>query len=551
MCGIWGLISLNNTDIIKSYELFTKIKHRGPDKSTFITTQNYIIGFHRLAIMDTSIQGDQPFSHSYYPDKDHLRTIYIICNGEIYNHKVLRNNITNFTFKSNSDCETLLPLYIDYGINMVKQLNGEYAIAIYDMITNINTNNTTYSLYLTRDRFGIRPLFYTYDNNTITFSSEVKGLNNQSMINIFEPRTWMCFNMTNNNISSYQEQYYQLGETVHYDSDLEIIYKNIRDKFISSVTSRLQADRKVGCLLSGGLDSSLVAACASKILQEQDKQLYTFSIGMEDSPDVKYANLVAKHINSVHTNITLPSEEWLKALDNIVYITETYDITTNRASVPQYLLLREIARTTDIKVVLGGDGSDELLNGYIYNHNAPNENELHNEALRRLEDIHYFDVLRPDRCIAYHGIESRVPFLDYEFVDYYLNIDPLLRMPKILNNNKCEKYLLRKAFDDTDYLPKCVLWRKKEAFSDGITAHDKSWFKTVQEHFNKVVQDDEYINNINNYTHLQPYTKESYVYRKLFNEHFTNQDHLCEYFWMPKWVESTDPSARTLTLYTT
>lgn len=584
MCGIWGILSTKPISLDQAvlFNNFNKIKNRGPDKSIYISNSNYIVGFHRLAIMDTSIQGDQPFSHSYYYVNDFkesiFRTIYVICNGEIYNHQEIRsdpaisqiNQNVGYKFKSNSDCEILLPLYLleklddsSIGLSkMITRLNGEFAFAIFDIEQNNTTGQTTYNLWTGRDRFGIRPLFYTeLDEHTIAFGSEVKSLiklngKTNNKVEVHDPRAWMRWSgLTDSKLEKSYKLYYSVGNLpMVLKPDLNDVYRVIRNTLTNAVKLRLESDREIGCLLSGGLDSSLVSAIAAKELALQGKKLRTFSIGMPDSPDVKFANIVANHIGSIHTNIEIPESIWIDSIEKIVEITETFDITTIRATTGQYLVSKWITENTDIKVLLIGDGSDELTGGYLYFHRAPNPHQLHFECVRLLHYIHYFDVLRADRGIASNGLEARVPFLDHDFVDLYARIDLPLKMPTTHTidgqTSKYEKYLLRKSFDSTDLLPKCVLWRRKEAFSDGVSAESKSWYQIIQERVGSSMSDEYFENNKQKYEgFVVPHTKEALYYHELFDKFYPEQYHLCPYYWLPKWIESRDPSARTLKIY--
>ncbi len=589
MCGIWGLIStkpikLNETNL---FNKFNKIKSRGPDRSTFISNSNYLIGFHRLAIMDTSIQGDQPFSHSYYYKNDLgvniFKTIYVMCNGEIYNHSEIRSdekiiekcNEIGYNFKSNSDCEILLPLYLleksddmKLGLNnMLTRLNGEFAFGVFDIEFNTETGQTMYNLWTGRDRFGIRPLFYTeIDEYTIAIGSEVKSLIKlnegtnlselDNKVEVHDPRAWMRWSgISDEKLEKNYKLHYAVGNLpMVLNPYLDDVYRIIRSTLTSAVVSRLESDREIGCLLSGGLDSSLVSAIAAKELAKRGKKLRTFSIGMPDSPDVYHAKIVANHIGSIHTNIEVPEQIWIKSIEKVIQVTETFDITTIRATTGQYLISKWISENTDIKVLLIGDGSDELTGGYLYFHRAPDHHQFHFECVRLLHYIHYFDVLRADRGIASNGLEARVPFLDNNFVDLYARIDILLRMPQphTLDGNTCvyEKHLLRKSFDSTDLLPKCVLWRKKEAFSDGVSSESKSWYQIIQERVNSTMSDEYFETNKKKYEgFVVPHTKEALYYHELFDKYYPNQYHLCPYYWLPKWIESTDPSARTLKIY--
>jgi asparagine synthase (glutamine-hydrolysing) len=304
----------------------------------------------------------------------------------------------------------------------------------------------------------------------------------------------------------------------------------------------MQSERPLGALLSGGLDSSLVAGIAAKLLSEENKRLTTFSIGMDaESPDIKYARKVADHINSIHHEIIIPVEIWIENLKNVIRQIETYDITTIRASTGQYLLAKWISENTDIKVLLNGDGADELESGYLYFYNAPGATGAHNENLRLLENIHYYDVLRVDRGISAWGLEARVPFLSKDFVDLYLSIDKNLRHPLKGEGSRIEKYLIRNAFTDEDLIPSGVLWRKKEAFSDGVSHVKKSWFEYIKEYIEAQVSDEEFAKHIIDFP-----SKEAYWYKKIYSSYYPVSNNFLRY-WMPKWSNETkDPSARVL-----
>jgi asparagine synthase (glutamine-hydrolysing) len=594
MCGIWGLLSLKpiqNYSMDTLFNKFNTIKYRGPDKSTFISTSNYIVGFHRLAIMDLSIQGDQPFSHSYYFTNDLgekiLRTVYVISNGEIYNFKDLKAlpevsealSKYNYQFKSESDCEVLLPLFLSNGLNcadkdkglseMISKLSGEFAFAIYDIEFNTQTNKYKYNLWTGRDRFGIRPLFYTKLNDwTICFGSEAKSLvelsqddNKSNVVEVHDPRTWMHWSGGQDDefFVMTSKLYYSVGKfPVVINPEPADVYRMIRTKLTQAVKSRLESDREIGCLLSGGLDSSLISAIAAKELGSRGKKLRTFSIGMKDSPDVIFAQIVATHIGSTHTNIEIPENKWVETIEQVVKINETFDITTTRATVGQYLVSKWIRDNTDIKVLLIGDGSDEATGGYLYFHKAPNRHEFHFECIRLLHYIHYFDVLRADRGIASNGLEARVPFLDHEFINFYFQIDLIMKTPQSHtladgSTQIFEKYLLRKAWDSTDLLPKSVLWRRKEAFSDGVSSGSRSWYQIIQEKVETKYSDEDleqakkYYESVGS---VIPHTKEALYYHQLFDKYYPSQHHLCPYYWLPKWVPNAlDPSARTLNVY--
>jgi asparagine synthase (glutamine-hydrolysing) len=527
MCGIFAYISKTTQD--DSY--FDNIKHRGPDYSKLMKLTcgeyNISLGFHRLSIIDLD-GGDQPFVY-----KESNKKIYLICNGEIYNFKKL---IEKYDLDTTSDCKVILELYLK-GKSMneiVEELDGEFAF-IFLIIENNNIN-----LYYARDRFGIRPLFYRIDENGIYLASELKSVIGGDGDQV-EPRKLYYTNMKDENAYTY----YYIGsrDELQIQKNKENFLKNIRDTLFESVNDRLQSERPLGALLSGGLDSSLICGIASKILAERGQRLTTFSIGMdEDSPDILNAREVAKHINSIHHEIIIPVEKWLENLENVIKQIETYDITTIRASTGQYLISKWISENTDIKVILNGDGSDELTSGYLYFYNAPDPDVSHFENLLLLNEIHNYDVLRVDRGISAFGLESRVPFLSHKFVNMYLNIFKLLRNP--IKGERVEKYLLRKAFASENIIPESVLWRRKEAFSDGCSSVKKSWFEHIQDYISKRVTIEEY--NQNNTDNRFP-SQESYWYYKIFKQ-FYPKSQLKVIYWMPKWTKENngDPSARLL-----
>lgn len=550
MCGIWGYVQYKKTiDLVQLFNSFMKVQPRGPDRSDFKMINEFIslfLGFHRLAIMDKSNNGDQPFTTNI-----DNRSIYSVCNGEIYNYKELIIN-NGFTMKSRSDCEVLPHLYVKYGKDMLKLLRGEFALCIID----IDHSNDSIKIMISRDPTGVRPVFVGQDENGFAFSSVLSGL-----VNIVDPKSirqlWRAeiynleLQMTDQGliISTCNEKYHDLTSIpriTYHD-----VHEKIRDTLIESVKCRLESDRPLGALLSGGLDSSLVCSIASYFLKDK---LRTFSIGIPGSTDKEYAEMVAKHCGTIHTHVEFTQQEFLDALPEVIRITETHDITSVRASTGQYLICKWIRENTDIKVLLIGDGSDELCAGYMYFHNAPSSEELHQENIRLLEDIQYYDSLRADRCIAGNGIEARVPFLDNKFVELYLSIDPEIRAPQIKDGRKVEKYLLRKSFD-TDYegrsfLPEQVLWRKKEAFSDGVSSREKSWYQIIQESVEDLYNEKDFEDETVNY-HIKPTSKEALHYRKYFNQYFHyGAAGVIPYYWLPKWSGNiTDPSARVLKVY--
>ena len=544
MCGIWGYVAYTKPMVNQLFEASQYVKPRGPDTSTFKQINNIFIAFHRLAIMDPTNNGDQPFMIST-PN----RNIYAICNGEIYNYKLLTKQY-NITLKSNSDCEILPYLYQKLGFKtMLEQLRGEFAICIIDID---HINNST-EIWIARDQLAVRPVFIGYDNNGFAFSSILKGL-----VNIVEPtkiRQLKRAEYINLKLENKHEPvinsdiFHKLPTIVNDNYTLE----TIRSTFIEAVHIRMASDKPLGALLSGGLDSSLVVSIAARYLKQYNKKLYTYSIGIPGSTDRKYAEMVANHCGTIHTHVEFQESDFLNAIESVILAIESYDITTVRASVGQYLISKWIAENTDIKVLLIGDGSDELCSGYMYFHNAPNSHASHQENVRLIDDIYYYDALRADRCIAYNGLEARVPFLDHHFVDLYLSIPYDDRMPKqepVNNNRVTEKWLLRKSFDIDNYLPLEVLWRKKEAFSDGVSSQQRSWFQVIQEMVEPLYTDYDFKDTTVKY-HLKPLTKEALHYRRIFNKYFNPYAaHVIPYYWLPKWSGNiTDPSARVLNVY--
>jgi asparagine synthase (glutamine-hydrolysing) len=536
MCGIWLLQTGNENLDTNYYNSFMKIKHRGPDKSSFIEYNNVKFGFHRLSIMDESVHGDQPFVI-----ETDTNIIYVICNGEIYNYKNLCDKF-DIHCNSGSDCEILVHLYKLFGENrLFDEIHGEFALAIIDY----NKLENTTKLVVGRDPFGVRPLFIKNSNDYVNICSEMKGLiDNTDTSSHFPPGYYCVFEKTKTNFSQTFYNYYSLTKSIVYTNDdintnIDTIKNTIKDKLIEAVEIRLMTDVPLGCLLSGGLDSSLVATIASMLYRKKGKKLKTFSIGFPNSTDEVWARKVADYIESDHTHINTTYEECLKNIENVIYSIETYDVTTIRASIMQYMLSKWISENTSIKTLLCGDGSDELFGGYLYFHNAPTTTDFHDENIKLLQNIHYFDGLRPDRCAAAHSLEMRVPYLDKKFVDYCISIDPSLRLPV----NKIEKWILRSSFDD--YLPHDILYRKKEAFSDGVSSKEDSWFTVLQKHINTIYKETSSIST----KHIQPYSNESNYYFSVFKKKF-NSFEIIPHYWTPNWSGNIkEPSARVLDVY--
>lgn len=538
MCGIFSYIGNNqNLDIKKIQEEFLKTTNRGPDDTIMKSISNKLIfGFHRLSINDTSFKGNQPL---YHPKKPYV----VICNGEIYNYEELKSELNVETY-SGSDCEIILYLYEKhYSLDTIlNKLDGVFSFVLYDGESNI--------VHVARDPFGVRPLFFGHDlYHNYVFASEMKSIQqlcNPLTIEQFKPGFYLTYSLHCDKIVKYLK-YFDIKRDVTYE-DEELILQNINLKLKRAVEKRLLSDRPIGCLLSGGLDSSLIASITASYFKKNNKgKLKTFSIGLPGSTDLKYADMVAKHIGSEHHTVSVTEEEFLGAIPEVIQQIESYDTTTVRASVGNYLVAKYIKQNTDITVVFNGDGSDEQ-SGYIYLANAPSDFDFYNECFRLLSEIHYFDVLRSDRSISSNwSLESRTPFLDKDFVNYYMNIPTEYKTYK---GDKIEKYMLRKAFEKDNLLPSEVLWRRKEAFSDGCSSKERSWHSIIKEHIDKIITDEEFEMNKNKYIHNAPMLKESYYYRKIYDKFYPNTEHVIPHFWLPRWCgEQIDPSARELANY--
>lgn len=521
MCSIIGFCGSGVTfDLFK--ECFDKTKSRGPDDSRIIDTGKGLLGFHRLAIMGLTSEGMQPFK---------LGKSYALCNGEIYGFEKMKADLIKkgYSFVSDSDCEILLPLYKEYGTEMFSMLDAEYALIIYD--------GETEQYIAARDPIGIRPLYYGYsENGTIVFASEAKNLVKLvKKIMPFPPG-----------------HYYKDGQFICYcditkvdavcHDSLETICKNIREKLVAGIDKRLIADAKVGFLLSGGLDSSLVCAVAARKSKEPIK---TFAIGMsEDAIDLKYAKQVADYIGSDHTEVIITKEDVLSSLETVIALLGTYDITTIRASMGMYLVCKYIHENTDIRVLLTGEISDELF-GYKYTDFAPSADAFQKEAEKRVRELHMYDVLRADRCISVNSLEARVPFGDLDFVHYVMSVDPEMK----LNKYGKGKYLLRHAFEG-NYLPQDILYREKAAFSDAV---GHSMVDDLKEYAENCYTDEEFAEKKEEYSHAKPFTKESLLYREIFEKYYEGQSEMVTDFWMPnkEWegCNVDDPSARVLSNY--
>jgi len=568
MCGIWGFISKEisckfSKDRGKLFGAYSLVRKRGPDRSEFHELDEFVkvfIGFHRLAIMDKTTKGDQPFVLERGD-----RTIYCICNGEIYEHSLLAKKY-GLHLKSKSDCEVIPLIYEQFGIDrLVDDIKGgEFACVIID----IYHQEERMVIHCIRDPLGIRPMFIGEDESGFAFSSELKGLigivdpstiqqmPNGSYVTFTQARS-LCGNMMDNSteINRYYDTSFPIVRSPLSESDLfdkknlELVFERVRNTLIQSVESMMESDRQIGALLSGGLDSSLVVAIASKYLKQHGRRLQTFSIGMHGSTDRQYAEIVAEYWGTEHRHVELTTEDFLGAIDNVVNCIESPDITTIRASTGQYLISKIISERFGVKVLLIGDGSDELCSGYLYFHKAASPDESHEENAKLLREIMFYDVLRADRGVSSNGLEARVPFLKHTFVDLIMSLDPRLRVPI----NGVEKWLLRMSFDGLDYLPPEVLFRRKEAFSDGVSSVADSWYRIIQNRADAMITDEEYEAEKYNYKQFVPPNKEALYFLRLFCDKFGKELlHVVPHYWLPnsKWVGNiTEPSARVLTNY--
>ena len=520
MCSIMGYCS-PRADRRAFEGGFSRTVTRGPDDRRIVDTGAGLLGFHRLAIMGLHPEGMQPFG---------LNGSFLVCNGEIYGFEKLKQKLSEkYTFVSQSDCEILLPLYQEHGVEMFSMLDAEFALILYDAETG--------GFVAARDPIGIRPLYYGYDKEgSILFASEPKNL----------------LDLTDKIMPFPPGHYFKDGQFVCYcdltkvenicHDDLDTICSNIREKLIAGVEKRLVADAKVGFLLSGGLDSSLVCSIAAK---RSKTPIKTFAIGMsEDAIDLKYAREVAEYIGSDHTEVIITKDSVLSALEWVIMVLGTYDITTIRASMGMYLLCEAIHKNTDIRVLLTGEISDELF-GYKYTDFAPSAEAFQKEAEKRLRELHMYDVLRADRCISVNSLEARVPFGDLDFVKYVMSIDP----EKKLNKYGKGKYLLRRAFEG-EYLPESILYREKAAFSDAV---GHSMVDYLKEFAASHYTDEEFEHRRCAYNHARPFTKESLFYREIFEKYYPGQSEMVIDFWMPNksWdgCDVNDPSARVLSNY--
>ncbi|KKO49215.1 asparagine synthetase B [Arsukibacterium sp. MJ3] len=544
MCSIFGVLDIT-TDVKalrqQALQLSKLLRHRGPDWSGIWNDDNAILVHERLAIVDTE-NGAQPLIND---NRQHILAV----NGEIYNHKQLEKALTTpYPFKTKSDCEVILPLYLEHGADFIDQLQGMFAFILYD---------AEQSRYLiARDHIGIIPLYYGYDENGQLFvASELKALVPVcKQIKEFPPGHY--FDSKIGELRRYYQRDWQSYDAV---KDNPASETELKAALEHSVKTHLMSDVPYGVLLSGGLDSSLISAIAQQYakrrVEDNDQteawwpRLHSFAVGLPGSPDLIAAQKVADAIGTVHHTVHFTVQEALDALRDVIYFLETYDVTTIRASTPMYLMARKI-KATGIKMVLSGEGADELFGGYLYFHKAPNAQEFHQETLRKLERLHMFDCNRANKAMSAWGIEARVPFLDKTFMDVAMRLNP---QAKMCGGGKMEKHILRQAFDGL--LPNEILWRQKEQFSDGV---GYNWIDSLKAHAGKEVSDQQMATASFRFPVNTPDSKEAYYYRVIFEEHFPHAGAIAcvpggksvacstpeALAWDAKMAEMTDPSGR-------
>ena len=515
MCGIlaiFGLSESSETWRSKVLQMSKLIRHRGPDWNGIYCGKNCILAHERLAIVGL-ISGAQPI-------KDKSGEIIMTVNAEIYNYKELKKHLISIDSKyenefiTDSDCEVLIHLYKEYGVDFLKkvQVNGMYAFSIYDSVKDI--------YIVARDPIGIIPLYMGWGKDgSIWFSSEMKAIQEScDNYELFTPGHYYVGNSLNESHNGKMEQFY----TERWFTDIDYIPRGVynpeefRNNMIASVRRHLMSEVPYGVLLSGGLDSSIVASIAAREYKKLGNLdvMRSFCIGLEGSPDIAAAEKVAKFIGTKHYSFIYTIQEGLDAISEVVYHLETFDVTTIRASTPMYLMARKI-KATGVKMVLSGEGSDEVFAGYLYFHKAPNKEELHKETVRKVKDLHKFDNNRANKSMMAWGVEARVPFLDRVFLEYSMNLDPQSKM----STNRIEKHLIRHAFDDKEepYLPDEILWRQKEQFSDGV---GYNWIDTLKEIAEDKVSDLQMKYASSRFPIAPPQTKEEYMYREIFSKHF-------------------------------
>ena len=521
MCGILAVIGNRPPEEVQ--RLSKRMSHRGPDESGMhVSPFGAVICHERLSIIDLTT-GRQPIQGT--------TNAYVMHNGEIYNHNELRQGeLKHHTFRTTCDSEVIVHLYEEYGYDFCNKLRGIYGFVLVD------DDNGKYMV--ARDPIGIKPLYYGHDaQNNMYFSSEMKSIADQCVDfeafppgHYYTPETGLV-------------KYYNPTWQDYTTATTPIDYNQLRDALIDSTKVRLMSDVPLAVLLSGGLDSSLISSITKRLLRGTKQELHSFSVGLSsDAPDIKAAREVAKFIGTIHHEVIFSVEQGIKELEKIIWHLESYDVTTIRASTPMYFLSKYIS-DMGIKVVLSGEGADEVFGGYLYFHNSPSPEEFAKETVRRVNLLSTADCLRADKSTMAWGIEARVPFLDRRFLEVAMNIRPEDRMPN-RSAGKMEKYVVRKAFDDKNdpFLPDSILWRQKEQFSDGV---GYNWIDQIVEYCNSHVSDNEFATAAERFPHNTPTTKEAFYFRTLFHKHYP-QDTAAKTVlkWVPKWQTNDDPSGR-------
>jgi asparagine synthase (glutamine-hydrolysing) len=542
MCGIFSYLG-KNFSFAELVALSNKIKHRGPDSSNnvslYFNDKQFFLGFHRLAINGLDEISNQPLM-------DNDNEIYLIANAEIFNYKELIKE-NSFDYITNSDCEVIIHMYKKYGIDETcRKLDGEFAFLLVDLAKKV--------FYVARDQLGVRSLYWTKNDDEFALSSEVKALTDFNGVKQFPIGSYWCSGTNEiiryyNFVGNIDESVFSFGtkgrkENYFNEADFseEEICTKLRELFIKAVEKRMLSERKVACLLSGGLDSSTVSAIVAKMVG--DYNLNTYSIGMKGATDLKYAQSMASYIKSNHVNIELDETEFLDAIEKTIHQIESYDTTSVRASVGNYLVSLYIKEHSEDTVIFCGDVSDEIFASYRGFSGEHSDDDFYAENVKMLNNIQYFDILRSDKSISGAGLEARVPFADKNFIDYVMKLPPSL---KKFNKDRMEKYLFRKAFEE--YMPHDILWRRKEAFSDGVSSTERSWFQIIKEFVDKKYSDDEYEMLRKKYSWNMPYDKESLFYREIFEKYYPNKADLIPYFWRHPFSTQLDPSARLLASY--
>ena len=525
MCGItvfFGDHTVSNLDMY-----FKHGKKRGPEEYIYECNQDVHMGFHRLAINGLQKESSQPL---------HFKQYVMVCNGEIYNYQELIQKY-GFQMETKSDCEVILKLYDLLKEKCLDELDGEFAFVIHDLSTN--------DVFAARDPFGVRPLYINQVKDSFCLSSDLLPMKFVTLKDVkqFPPGHYSLFKKTFWSYVQESVRYHRIQpvNSSSYESSKDNPYKTIYTALCDAVKKRVvTSERPVACLLSGGLDSSVVAALAARFYASQGKTLETFSIGLEGSEDLKHSSKVAQHIGSKHTQIICTEDEFYHSIPHVIRDIESYDTTTVRASVGNWKVAEYIRENSEAKVVLNGDGADELMGGYLYFHACPDKEVFDEECRRLLHNIHFFDVLRSDKSVASHGLEPRTPYLDKAFVDAYLSLPSEERFQP----GKIEKNVIRTIIStfDPSLIPQDILFRRKEAFSDGVSGLQTSWYQMIQNRVpNEMLEYPDIVN--------RPTTPEQQYYRLLFHKFHKDCDHLVPYFWMPRFIDAKDASARTLSLY--